>query len=316
MTQEWQCPEFRIYHPKAVSIDDRVYMGGGYASHKHAATMLEMELQSGKWNEIKNCPMKYFGMTIVKKQLFVVGGVSNSGMKTGDVYTLDTTSKEWKLFPCAPMKERRSMLSVVTYADKWLIAIGGENSSGSPLDSIERLNTEDPEDQRHWILSPKLPIKCAQLSSAVVGNRLFIFITKATTATSMEVPSNRVYCAPLDVLVYSDESYDITKFWQEITVVPSKSSTPLAYNGSLFALGGFESEYAPTSCIYKLEYHPTAEERSPLTVWKTVDNLPYPLYQCAATKITDQIFVYGMCSDSKSRSATIHHVYLHTLNEN
>ena len=301
-------------HPKAVAIGDRIYMGGGYAPQKQAAIVSEMALQLGKWNEIKNCPMKYFGMTVVKDELFVVGGVSNSGKKKGDVYTLDMTSKEWKLFPSAPMKERRSMLSVVTYADKWLIAIGGENSSGSPLDSIERLNTEDSEDQRHWTLSPKLPTKCALLSSAVVGNKLFVFVTKATTATSMEVPSNRVYCAPLDVLVYSDENYDIDKFWQEIADVPSKASTPLSYNGSLFALGGFETKSTATSCVYKLEYHPTADGRSPQAVWKKIDNLPHPLYYCAATKITDQIFVYGLCSDSKS--ATIHHVYLHRMTLN
>ncbi len=301
-----------MHHPKAVTIDDHIYMGGGYAS-EHAATVLEMELQSGKWNEIKNCPMKYFGMTVVKNELYVVGGISTSGSRTGDVYTLDMTSKEWSVFPCAPMKEKRSTMSVVTYADKWLFAIGGETSSGSPLDSIERLNTEDPEDQRRWILCPKLPSKCAQLSSTVVGNNLFVFVTKAIIASSMEVPSNRVYCGRLDVLVYSDESYrDFS--WQEISGVPSKSSTPLSYDGSLLALGGFESECAPTSCIYKLEYHPTAEGKSPQTVWKKIDNLPHPLYQCAATKITDQIFVYGMRHDSKS--ATIHHVYLHTLNEN
>ena len=304
--QEWQRPNFRMHHPKAVAIDDHVYVGGGYATGERAATVLEMELQSGNWNEIKNCPMKYFGMAVVKKQLFVVGGVSNTATKMGDIYLLDMTSKEWKHFPSAPMKEKRSTLSVVTYADRWLFAIGGENSRGSPLDSIERLNTEDPEDQRFWIQCPKLPTKCAQLSSTVVGSKLFVFITKAT--------SNRVYCGQLDVLVYSDENYrDFS--WQEITGVPSKSSTPLSYNGSLLALGGFESEYAPTSCIYKLEYHPTSasDEKSPQTVWKKVDNLPQPLYQCAATKITDQIFVYGMCSDSKS--AAIHHVYIHTLNE-
>ena len=310
--QEWPPPSFRMYHPKAVAIDDHIYMGGGYASNELAATVLEMELQSGNWNEIKNCPVKYFGMTVLKKQLFVVGGISTmgSGSKVGDVYTLDMTSKEWNLFPCDPMKEKRSTVSVVTYADKWLFAIGGKNSSGTPLNSIERLNTEDPEDQRHWILCPKLPTKRAQLSSTAVGNKLFIFVT---TASSMEVPSNRVYCGRLDVLVYSDESYRDFP-WQEITGVPSKSSTPLSYSGSLLALGGFESEYAPTSCVYKLEFHPTTEGESPKTIWKELDNLPHPLYQCAATKITDQIFVYGMCNDSKS--AAIHHVYLHTLNEN
>ena len=311
-----------MFDPKAVAIDDHIYMGGGYASNEHAATVLEMELQSGKWNEIKNCPVKYFGMTILKKQLFVVGGVSTmgSGSKVGDVYTLDMASKEWNLLPCDPMKEKRSTVSVVTYADKWLFAIGGENSSThAPFDSIERLDTEDLEDQRHWVLCPKLPTKCAHLSSTVVGNKLFIFITKATIASSMEVPSNHVYCGRLDVLAYSDESYrDFS--WQEITGVPSKSSTPLSYDGSLLALGGFENEYAPnaTSCIYELEYHvhPTAdrEGKGPQTIWKKIDNLPHPLYQCAATKITDQIFVYGMCNDSKS--AAIHHVYLHTLNKN
>lgn len=316
--QEWQRPNYLLYHPKAVAIDDNVYMGGGYAVHEHAATVLEMELQSGKWNEIKNCPLKYFGMTVIKKTLYVVGGVYNSGAKKGDVYTLDMTTKEWKAFPCTPMKVRRSMLSAVAYADKWLFAIGGENSSGFHLDSIERLNTEDSDGDRHseWILCPKLPTKYAQVSSTVVGNKLFIFVTKSTGATSMEVPSNRVYCGQLDVLAYSDENYR-DFIWQEITCVPSKSSTPLSYNGSLLALGGFESEYAPTSCIYKLEYHPTrtaAGETSPQMVWKKVDDLPHPLYQCAATKITDKIFVYGKCNDPKS-ATIIHHVYLHTLIE-
>lgn len=311
VTQQCTQPPFPMSnHPQAVVLDDHIYMGGGFAPSEDVATVLEFDPCKLEWKKLAKCPTKYFGMAVMKKKLFVVAGTEISGRtKTGRVYSWDSESMEWKPFPGTSMLAYRSTPSVVSYAERWLIAIGGEDKNGQILNSVERLDIDEtPDHKRHWLYCSKLPIKCAHFSSAVVGNKLYTFGTTTHGATSrVGMPSNSVFCAPLDILLSSEANTGAV--WQEIMHLPLKASTALSFNGSLLALGGIEmaSIGKASSYIYKLEYD---DQESPKPVWKKAGDLPCALYQCAGTQFLNNIFVHGIGSTSAVSEA---HVYLYAL---
>ena len=312
MPQQCKQPPFEMSnYTKAVVIHDRIYLGGGFTSTKNLTTVLEYDYQTGDWKEIgEQCPRKYFGMAVAKNKLYVVAGIDvTKGLRQGSIYTLDLESTDtiWKEFPCAPMNDNRSTPSVVSYNEKWLIVIGGKSMNGVALDSVEAVNIEDPDpvDQHHWCRSPKLPVKCAHFSSAVVGDHIFTFATKTFKGNS-ERFSNSVFYAPLTSLVPSGDisNAESTTVWKEIRNLPLKASTAVSYGGSLLALGGIEKDSIASSCIFQLKYNPNTDEH---LVWKKIDDLPCALYQCVAVQILDQIFVHGCCETSDVC------VYVHSL---
>lgn len=287
-------------YPKAIIIRNRIYIGGGYAeTEKKVSTVLEYDYATGDWREInEQCPRKYFGMAAIKSKLYVVAGIDvTKGTRKGSIYMLDLEAIDtvWKEFPCSSMNDSRSTPSVVSYDEKWLIVIGGKSMSGAALDSVEIVNIDNPEDQRHWCKSQNLPIKCAYLSSAVVDDHVFTFaLTKGN--------SNCVYCASLKSLVTSRDGSNI---WKEIRHLPLQASTAVSYDGSLLALGGIENSEASSS-VFKLEYNPNSSEQP---IWKKIDDLPCELCQCAAVQILDQIFIHG-CYETLDVC-----VYVHTLSQ-
>lgn len=298
-------------HPQAVVLGDRIYMGGGFATSEHVAKILEFDPCNEEWKELeKQCPTKYFGMAVIKRKLFVVAGTElSSCAKNGRVYSWDFESKKWNPYPCTSMLTYRSTPSIVSYSEKWLIALGGEDKHCQILDSVERLNIENPENKCHWLYSPKLPVKCAHFSSTVVGDKLFTFGTTTYGATSsVGMPSNSVFYAPLDDLVSPNANAD--SVWQEIKHLPLKASIAVTFNGSLLALGGIQKDSIrkASPCIFKLEYDRNSDQESPSPVWKKAGDLPCSLYQCAGTQIHNNIFIHGISSEvSETR------VYMYTL---
>lgn len=221
------------------------------------------------------------------------------------IYTLDLVSTDtvWEELPCAPMSDNRSTPSVVSYDEKWLIVIGGKGMNGAALDSVERVNVEDPVDkhraQRHWRKCQNLPVKCAYPSSAIVDGHIFTFITTGKRF------SNSVYCAALQSLVTTGNADVDGTVWKEIRDLPLKAATAVSYGGSLLALGGIVNSDTSSS-MFKLEYNPNSDKQP--TWKKIIDDLPCALYQCAAVQILEQIFIYGCHRSSNSIDVC---VYVH-----
>ena len=282
-------------YPQAVVCNNRIYLGGGFAKSADVAKLLEYDPQHDRWNTsvADQCPTKYFGMAVVKNKLLIIGGTDiSSKTKRGLVYSLDFESKKWNRFQCLSMLAYRSTPSVVSYGDKWLIAIGGEDKDGQVLSSVERLDVESPEGNGYWCSCSALPVKSAHFSSAIVGDMLFTFGTTTYGATmSVGMPSNSVFFAPLDRLLLSNGKTESRSVWYQIRHLPLKSSTAVSFNGSLFALGGTEKGYGDASTsIFKLKYDQAPDNES---AWIKVGDLPISLCQCASTQNGNSIFVHG-----------------------
>ena len=270
-------------------------MGGGFAKTENVATVLEFDPQREIWTNLAKCPTKYFGMAVVKEKLWIIGGTElSSSMKHGRIYSMDFESKTWNPFECTSMLTHRSTPSVVSYADKWLIAIGGEDKNGQVLSSVERFDVDRyPAYMRHWEYCSDLPVKCAHFSTAIVDDKLYTFgTTTYGAAMSIGLPSNSVFFAPINKLLLSTKAGD--SVWQEIRYLPLKASTAVSFNHSLFALGGTEKSYGGSSTsIFKLEYQQNPDGQPPRAVWKKVGDLPIALCQCACTQNGNSIFVHG-----------------------
>ena len=293
-------------HPQAVVLDDKVYLGGGYAMpEQDAATVLMFDSQTKTWSTpFPRCPTKYFGLTHINRKLAIVAGTEySSRTKTGYVYTWDLESDEpqtkWERLECTSMLNYRSLVSVVSYG-KWLIAVGGEGRDGRLIDAVEKLNTAEAEPNKfHWTTCAKLSTKSVQLSLSIVDDKLFAFCASDKVPTSsVLMPSNAVFWADLDQLVDSNKDTPQAEIWHEIKQLPIKSSTALSFKGSLYALGGIEktSFNKVSNCVYKYNDNADGDE-SPGAVWRKVCELPFAIYQCATVQLGDEIFLYGKSNE-------------------
>ena len=281
-------------YPQAIVLDGHIYMGGGYAPSENAATVLDFDVKTMEWKTLENCPTKYFGLAVVKKQLFVIGGIDISSHTTsGRVYFWDEKSSSWILFKCTSMLMYRSTPSVVSYDDKWLIAIGGEDKGRKIVNSVEKINVEEPKNSCRWYNCAKVPISCAHFSSVIIDDNIFVFTTTTSgLGSSVGMPSNKVFCTSVETLLSSQAA--CSSVWHEIVNLPLKASTALSFNGSLLALGGLEKPGSVSSSIYQLEYNEASNQSSPEPMWTKVGDLPCGLYQCAAVQYENAIFVHGL----------------------
>ena len=303
-------------HPQAVVLDDKVYLGGGYAMPEdHAATVLVYDSQGKTWSTpFPRCPTKYFGLSHINDKLAVVAGTEySSRTKTGYVYTWDLRAEQpqtkWERLECTSMLNYRSLVSVVSYG-KWLIAVGGEGRDGRLIDAVERLDTEAEPNKCHWSTCAKLSTKSVQLSLSIVDGKLFAFcVSDKVPTSSVLMPSSAVFWASLDQLLKSSKDTPQAEVWHEVKCLPIKSSTALSFKGSLYALGGIEknSFSKVSNCVYKYNHNANGDE-TPNAVWKKVCELPYAIFQCATVQLGDEIFLYG-----KSNEHGIC-VYTYTLN--
>ena len=301
-------------HPRAVVIDDKVYIGGGYAKTKEeAATILVFDYKnrSVPWSTLPQCPTKYFGLTTTYDgKLAIVAGTDISGRtKTGRVYTWDPKQPQttWEKFKCTSMLNYRSSVSVVSYG-KWLIAAGGEGRDGMIIDSVEKLDTTAEENKCHWTSCSKLVTKSNHLSLTIVDDKVFAFCTNTKVPTSsVAMPSNAVFFASVTKLLESNGETPQNEVWQEIKNLPIKSSTAVSFKGSLLALGGLETSSVQNVSMGIYQYNEHLDNESPSEKWKKVGDLPYPIYQCASAEFIDGIFVYGKSDEDGTC------VYMHSL---
>ena len=299
-------------HPHAVVIEDKVYIGGGYAKTKEeAATILVYDSQSRSWSTLPQCPTKYFGLaTTYDGKLAIIAGTDISGRtKTGRVYTWDPKQPQttWEKFKCTSMLNYRSSVSVVSYG-KWLIAAGGEGRDGMIIDSVEKLDTTAEENKRHWTSCSKLVTKSNHLSLTIVDDKVFVFCTNTKVPTSsVAMPSNAVFFASVTKLLESNGETPQNEVWQEIKHLPIKSSTAVSFKGSLLALGGLENSSVQNVSMGIYRYNAQSDEESQGAQWEKVGDLPDQIYQCASTEFRNKIFVYGK---SYQRGTC---VFMHTI---
>ena len=151
---------------QSVVINGMVYVGGGNADTiVNDYTVMTYDIHSGRWGTLPPYRARFFGMTVIRDQLVLVGGQDDGNCsKSLGVWRSD--DKKWvDLYPDMPTPRYGS--SVVTY-NEWLIVAGGTNN-GCLLSSVDVMNI----DTKQWYSGPPAPRGFYSMKTAIVGDMCY-----------------------------------------------------------------------------------------------------------------------------------------------
>ena len=228
-------------YPHVVVIGSQVYIGGG-----DARAVMVYDIYDDEMNELPPLDYMCYGMTAHNSQLVVVGGWHPSALKkTNKLSVWDTERSVWT-HPYPPMTKPSRESSVISY-DRFIIVVGGKGKDGKYLARVQVLDTTN----RQWYQTTPLPEPCVHLTSCVIGNIVYLL---GGWIRDSGTPNEHVFSVSLDKLISNavSPSTDATPSpWSTLEDSPVKLSTALALQGSLLAVGGWESSairaYQPSS---------------------------------------------------------------------
>ncbi len=275
----WRCgPDmpFESGSIQSVVINGMVYVGGGWTNRdENENIVMTYDTHSGRWGTLPPYRTHRFGMTVIRDQLVLVGGLDEDGNNSKSIGVWKSADKEWvDLYPDMPTPRYYS--SVVTY-NEWLIVAGGYN--GGSLSSVDAMNI----DTKEWYSGPPAPRGITHMKTVTVGDMCYYMGGHGAGGCAIK----DVYRVSLPVLISQVKSRNIDpQIWKKISPLNVASSTPLSIGGSLFALGGM---YV-TSIQH---YRPESD------VWIQVGDLPFPLSNCTCAVINDgDVLVAGGLSST------------------
>lgn len=276
---------------QSVAVQGRVYVGGGDAEINEEQNpekegnsekdymIMEYDIASEKWMENIQYKACYFAMTAIAGKLVLVGGYVR-GWRSNELGVWDAGERIWTN-PYPNMRIARSRCSAVVFKD-WLVAIGGwpEAEHGDPMTSVEVMNIAE----KKWYAGPSTPKPCFGMTAAVVKDVCYLmggYISEADSKAAVFL--DKAYTVSLSALIQENGKSNV---WMEIPSLHLNYPTPLAYCGSLLAVGGVDKKDNDSSliCLYKPE---TGQ-------WVPVGNLPAPRRKCSCEVLEDgQILVAG-----------------------
>ena len=251
-------------------------MGGGCASgNSQECTVLVYDIQSGEWSKLPEHQVKLFGMASVNNRLVLVGGLDPSTNKaTGELAVWDSESQEWT-FPYPPMDIARYSPAAATF-NEW-IAVAGGHGDCDYLSAVEILNTTE----KQWYPASPLPMGYDQMRSAVVGDKWYLtecFNEQLHVTETVK----KVFAVSLPDLTSCRRSI-ISRSWDTLPSAPLIRSAPLAFQDSLFAVGGGPNPGGSSSAIYR--YVPSKKE------WILVEKLPTKRSWCTCIELSSKQFL-------------------------
>ena len=151
----------------SVVAQGRVYVGGGTTNNDKDMCTVMMYEQAAGWRTLPRYQYYWFAMAVLQDQLTLVGGVDLSTERvTNQIAVWD--SRQWT-HPYPHMPTPRRSPAVVTYI-KWLVVAGGSDSGGgSPLSTVEVMDTTN----KQWFTATPLPVGCRNMTSAIVGEECY-----------------------------------------------------------------------------------------------------------------------------------------------
>jgi hypothetical protein len=188
-----------------------------------------------------------------------------TGFGTNKLGVWDEEINKW-VHPYPPMPTARSRPTVASFSDRWLIAAGGYNKIKGPLATVEILDVLSCR----WYCASPLPIKQFKMSSAIVGNMLYLLGGHAYGL------GQQVLCVCLDDLIYQALYQDTTSssLWKKLPDTPATKSTALSLDGHLLAVGGVCNR--PRAIHF---YQPSSNK-----VWDLTSNKQECSYLCSSSK--------------------------------
>ena len=266
---------------QSVTIQDTVYVGGGFAGFKHLnnnnCIVMAYNTRSYKWHQLPPYTADSFAMVVINNQLVMVGGEDSNSHPTNLLGMWDTGSSQWTR-PYASMPTARDDPSAVVYK-QWLIVAGGETGDHS-LSTVEVLDVASNQ----WYSAPSTPTPWTNMKSTILGDMWYLM-------GGYGGDNDIVYSVSLPDLISrtlsSSSGSTHHDMWKKISGLGHYNSTPLCMGGALLAVGGKRGkDRASVSTIQR--YVPETEE------WVKVGKLPSPLYNCTCTFTLDQkILLFG-----------------------
>ena len=272
-------PNHMNYYPEAVVINrSQVYVGAG-STHdfREREVVMVYDIEKDRWSKLPPYDCYWFGMTSTNgdRHLVLVGGVdiqSDADFRTNKLGMWDKERNKW-VYPYPPMPTARSGPTVATFSDRWLIAAGGYNEITGPLTTVEILDVLSCR----WYSASPLPINQFKMSSAIVGNMLYLLGGHAYGL------GQQVLCVCLDDLIYQ-ALYQVTtpsSLWKKLPDTPATKSTALSLDGHLLAVGG----------VYSMAIHfYQPSSKSWVKIWDLTSNKQ----ECACAVLpSGEVFIAG-----------------------
>ncbi len=232
-------------------------------------------IESETWSQFPDSPARDSSLTIIKRNLSVVGGKMENDKFTNKVMSLISSggTRKWvEIYPRMNVK-RSNMATIMCQAA--IVVAGGENEEGF-IAAVEVLDTSSSETIK-WAQVANLPEPLAMASAAVCSGNIYLlggWVEKMT-------PTHSVYTIAAEKLLGS-ESTKVS--WSTIATSPTKGSTCISFKGRLLAVGGRDA-HQPSTAIHI--YNPIMD------TWEVLAHMSQPRHQCFTSITENRLVVIG-----------------------
>ena len=282
------------FYPQAVILKGKVYVGGGDSAHQYDLNTIVTVYDPGqdRWSRLAKYDYTYFAMTAAYGKLMLLGGRNQPATRTTNIIQMWDEERQGWVYYLPNLPVACDAATAVTYEDKWLVVAGGRTHTYESLSVVNVLDLHTHQ----WHSGAHLPNTCRKMSAAVIGKTMVLL------GGTVGGPGNRsasvVFSVDLDQLISQAISADHNNLsvpsWQILPNTPVTSSTALALNGALLAVGGsvLENNSSSTysSPIYLYKFNPSSSTWS----WIEAGYLPVRRVRCACVMLpTGEIFIAG-----------------------
>ena len=252
---------------QSVVIGDTVYVGGG-DTYEYRDRFTVMKLEQVQWTKLPEYAARWFAMTSLANRLVLVGGLKAKPFeRTSQLAVFE--SGEWT-HPYPPMNIARSRSTAVSFNNHIIVA-GGRDDEGC-ISSVEVLDVAS----RRWYIAQSLPNPRSSLKSTLIGNTLYLMGGWNHT----ERATKTVYVDLNELIAKALLNQDTPTLWQTIEDTPLKHSAPFSIGSSLFAVGGRDDSFNPSSSIHL--YQPDTRR------WEKVGDMLTARYFCTCSVLPNQ----------------------------
>ncbi len=172
---------------EAAVVDGKIYVLGGYSGETTSSVEI-YDPQNNSWTAGTPMPNQrvYHCVSVVNNKIYVIGGQSTSKkLAVVDIY--DPETDEWDIGADIPTPINGHP-TCISYKEK-IYVIGGASDSAPSI--VEIYDTQKDS----WSVGPSLPMAIVNLSSALIGNQIFV-----TGGQDSSAILNKVFSLELEVL--------------------------------------------------------------------------------------------------------------------
>ena len=255
---------------QTVVIRGRVYCGGGVTTGDGEYRVFCYNPSEDAWNILSACPVRWFGLGQLRRELVTVGGMRKSdGEVTNEVYEFDEVTQSWKQ-TIPPMPTARHSVAVLSHHSA--LIVDGGNTGHTRTTAVELFGEETSQ----WHMTEPLPFRWCAPSSLLIDNKWYLLGGEA----ERENYSNQVVCTHVHLLLQTALRRYRTdnSAWEVLPNTPLCAPAAATFGASLLTVGGTTTSERPQNPQTSVYIY------SPCTnAWIHISDLPAPRMWTAAT---------------------------------